>query len=573
MFKKYPLIFTTIFYSCITVIITYPLIFHMSTSIFSLPDWPADGLGVIWHFWYEKFCYLKHIPSIPISYLNAPYGIDISKGPINSFWLVYAKWVAVFTNEVFAYNLGIFSSFILAGVGMYLLSFYLLKNEYISFLCGFAYAFSPFHIVHSLERLGLACIQWIPLAILYLFKLKEEPHFKNCVLYSLFITLNFYVEPHYGFFCMVFSGLYLFYLSIKHRTKNLYEIYLFLKTIFVSAVLIFILMAPIYLKTLKNILNAPKVSTERTLLKFERPLKDAQQQSAKFLNYVLPWVHHPVLGGMTKPFLDTPFYGTEPLILEHTIFLGYICIFFLLYAYRRRKLIHSFLKEDQKEYLSFLFFAFICSYLFSLPPYLNLGIIKIPFPSLLLHEILPSIRAFSRFGIFVVLCATLLAGYGIKYFVQFRKRQLIYYIGIFGMMMFEFLPIPPFHNKNIIIDLPPAYQWISDQKGDFIIAEYPLEYFNKFYQIKHQKKLFNNDFLDTQSWALQQKLRDLTQKGTVQELAKIGVRYVLIDKEQYKNVIGDHGMLRVLPNFNTILGLRGIQKFDQHLIYEISLKP
>ena len=121
--------------------------------------------------------------------------------------------------------------------------------------------------------------------------------------------------------------------------------------------------------------------------------------------------------------------------------------------------------------------------------------------------------------------------------------------------------------------MPPAYQWISDQKGDFIIAEYPLEYFNKFYQIKHQKKLFNNDFLDTQSWALQQKLRDLTQKGTVQELAKIGVRYVLIDKEQYKNVIGDHGMLRVLPNFNTILGLRGIQKFDQHLIYEISLKP
>jgi hypothetical protein len=88
------------------------------------------------------------------------------------------------------YNAILFLGFALSGLTTFLLSDYLVKNKYAAFIAGLIYTFSAFHILHSYQ-LDFANIEWIPIFILFFFKLvkKEGIESLNIIIMSASFAL------------------------------------------------------------------------------------------------------------------------------------------------------------------------------------------------------------------------------------------------------------------------------------------------------------------------------------------------------------------------------------------------
>jgi hypothetical protein len=86
-----------------------------------------------------------------------------------------------------------------------------------------------------------------------------------------------------------------------------------------------------------------------------------------------------------------------------------------------------------------------------------------------------------------------------------------------------------------------VYQWLGQQKGPIIVAEYPMVRYDEaasysylFWQRVHQKRLVNGSTPDNPAaWAFQDQVRDLDNADTLRTLKSAGVRYVIIHKAMY----------------------------------------
>ena len=77
----------------------------------------------------------------------------------------------------------------------------------------------------------------------------------------------------------------------------------------------------------------------------------------------------------------------------------------------------------------------------------------------------------------IMMAVAVLAGFGLKFILERFKSnggKIAFTSLMCGLVLFEFLNFPPFK----VIDLtkhPKVYDWFKSQKGDFAIAEYPLD--------------------------------------------------------------------------------------------------
>ena len=180
-----------------------------------------------------------------------------------------------------------------------------------------------------------------------------------------------------------------------------------------------------------SILNAhSKVSAFNP---YRRPFNDLFEQSARPLSYLLPAVVHPVFGKFTEQFIGSSFYGMS--FTEHTLYLGWVPLILAFVALRRwrRKGKESkksgtvpfrdspFYRDD--FYIGFFVFLAVAAWLFSQPPWWNIFGFKIYMPSFFMYKILPMFRAYCRFGIVVMLAVAVLAGFGLKFFLERFKSQ------------------------------------------------------------------------------------------------------------------------------------------------------
>ncbi|MBI4041383.1 MAG: hypothetical protein HY390_05915 [Deltaproteobacteria bacterium] len=550
------------FYGAFTLLYTWPLILHLSSATLGDGDLPIDGMSVIWEFFWFKYGALSGHGFSDMYYINAPFGVDRTTMLTNYFWFYYGR-VMGGERAIFSYNIALLLSFLFSGMTMSLLVHDLFHRLDLSLLAGFLFAFSPYHFSQAFERLGLASIQWLPLFVWALFRVSKYPTVKNSIFVSFCLALNFAVEPHYGIFCFMWLALFVLVMGIRFSKITRLGVKLFFWGGF--CFLLFVL--PFYFHAFKNFLNPPTTAEAKSLLAYERPLRDAELQSAKLLNYLLPAAIHPYGGKVTQKFLDTPFYGRSSLIQEHTLFLGYLCLFLFWLAWKRRKQ----MGEPDVFHLRFLFLAAFVFFLCSFPPYINLGVVKIPMPSLWIHAVLPPVRAFSRLAVMVQLSVIILSIYGVWTVLKnysYRKQWGVM-VFIFLIMAFEFLPVPAAKVVPIDLSVPSAYEWIGEQSGDFIIAEYPLSQFHKLYQLKHKKRLLNSDLHTVGTLRLHEELRDLTKPQTLEKLKQLGVRYILLHTEAYRQEVGDQGVQGQFPNLEHMPGLQGVQKFEDIWILQL----
>ncbi|MCK5305564.1 MAG: hypothetical protein KAJ66_00335 [Candidatus Omnitrophica bacterium] len=524
----------------------------MHTSIY---DYQGDLMETLWYAWWVKYAWQHDLDCQFVSIVACPYGIDLSRDIAKNIGLQFANYplllLTLMQNEIFAYNFIMLVTFPIAGLAMYLLAVYLTRNKWASFVAGLAYAFCPYHFAHA-SHITLANIQWMPLFILFLFKLHKERTYSNAVLCGLFFALTLLSDTYYGYFMLVAAAtFFIFMLARKffRKIKKLHEINftpqvgiiknisLLCVTVFTACVVCFPYIFPILNSYLSN-------DGKLSILKsYERNIKELKEPSATVLNYLLPSPNHPLFGAFTSSFEGSLFYGEN--YQEYNLFLGFFVIIMSIYTHRlwrnsKKAEIADAKKSEEMDFSIKFFIALaVVAFSFSLYPVYNLFGMEIHLPSSFIYNIVPFFRSIGRFGIVLMLALSVLTAFGIRFLLEIdriAKLKKVLVIMFSVIILFEFLYIPP----NKIANTAPTeevYFWLKEQPAETLIVEYPIEEDDTviylFNQRVHQKKLVNGAPKGTEAYSTNEKIRDILNPQTKNILNKLDVSYVVIHFSKY----------------------------------------
>lgn len=538
--KKITVIFLFVI---LTIGMTFPLLFNFSTMIpgFHSTDEP---FGALWKFWWFKYAHDNGLGYGSCGLVASPFGynVNLSEGITYPVWTAINRALATFTTGPFTYNVQIFLSFILGGFFVYLLACHFSGSFVAALFAGIIYAFCPYHFARSWQHLGLAQIQWMPLYVLSLLRLREKGNGLGIFFAAVSLNLVIFFDYYYSYFMLMATGVFLFYCAVYFRRspKTAGRI---IFAVVLALALSFIMTLPANWAAIKSYFGfgVHKLLSQGGAVK---DFGDLFKQSARPLSYILPFSEHPLLGGMTRNFIGSPYYGES--FTEHALFLGWAPMVLAFVAVRewiRRRRLKIEDRESKQDFaLGFFVFLSIAAWLFSQPPWWRIGPVKIYMPSFFMFKLLPMFRAYCRFGVVLMLAISVLAGAGLTVILQrFKTRPLrvAVAIALTSLVIFEFWNWPPFK----VIDVskaPQAYYWLKEEKGDFAIAEYPLDITGAnetflFYQTIHAKKIINGTEAGTVGRQVAQTIADLSSLRTAEILKRLGVRYVLVHKADYLN--------------------------------------
>lgn len=551
---KHPFPTFELFYFCLVslAIILYAngLFRNFSKNFFGFP---GDSLGTIWNFWWLKFAWSTGLPLRTHIYCAYPFGVDFLNGPFFYVSDLLGLILSSLTNEVSAYNVIKLISFPTSALAMYLLALYLTHNRLASGLVGLAYAFSPFHVIHSMSH--FSNIQWMPLSILFLLKTLDRKGTKNAALFALFFGITFVDYAYYGYFIGLLVPIFLLvYLLNKEKRSSLLQSGLLKKAAIIFVVFL-IIMFPLVYPLLKSYLNLnPRPSQTSTFAIPVREFSDLLIYAAKPLDYLMPSKYNPFLGWMIPDLGIGPLKGHR--YTEHTLYLGWTLILLggiALYCAFKKKGMLSQRKEDMR--VVYLFFAVvIVAALLSGPPFIPLGHYEINYetrqvtaehklylPQYFLYKVFPMFRVYARMGVVVQLALCVLAAFGLREVLSRTKGTKRKYLALSlaTLIFVDYAEFPPFRITQI--QEPPVYTWLAQQPGNFPIAEYPLgsgddpytTYEYLFYQRIHKKYLVNGASKGTPADKFRTSIIDISRPETINNLSRIGVRYILLHQYKY----------------------------------------
>ncbi|MFC1753749.1 hypothetical protein ACFL96_10220 [Thermoproteota archaeon] len=531
--------------------------------------------------------------------VSAPWGTDFSHVPYGFLWMVIYRWFPIITNELFAYNFVLLSSFVLSGFFMYLLAYFITKNHLASFISGLIYSFCPYHFQRSWEHFSLAQIQWIPLYLLALFKLQKDFNWKSILLFVVASSFILQMEINYvlivgicTFFYFVFIFLRNVSLNLLSHKRNVHsfvnelsvEIKSFFK-FFLSGIVVILINFTFIWSVVRALFISPEASAATADLG-QRSFHYLFSQSARFLNYIIPSSSNPFLGGLARSLEGSIFYGRSP--IEQTLYLGWIPIILSFVAWKTKS--KTLGSSDSKQKIPFfvgLFgFLAISGFLFSLPPTFGFGSFKIYSPSFFMYKFLPMFRAYARFGLLVICSISVLAGVGFHFFCKrFKSNRVVAFfsIVIISIILFEFNNVPPVRITDLS-NPPQVYAWLAEQEGDFIVAEYPLgdpspgetyvELDYLLYQRYHRKRLLNGVLPDTQAHSIVQQVFKIADRNTPKILRSLEVRYAIVHLDRYRDGTNKKAVDIVgeLPDMSRSKGLKLIKKFGDDEIYQVTVQ-
>lgn len=563
---------------------TFPLLSKISSGIpaFFSTDEPYS---VLWNFWLVKHTGIKFLDSFNTDFIAYPFGIQI-KG-IGFLWFLIIHILSLLFTPILAYNIQVIINFFLNFIIVFYLVWFLTSERLSGFISGLIFAFSPYLFVRAWQHLGETYLWMLPMVLLGLFLLKNKPilRFKIFTVSALLIsTINFNAV----YYIILVMGVY-FVSTLTTYFKNhddyrskLNNSIIIKNYIFVSIVA-FILAIPQFLPIIVKIFTSQSSLASAWNL-YHRPFEDLFEQSARPLSYFLPAAVHPLFGKFTEQFMGSKLYGMS--FTEHTLYLGWVPLILAFIAFRGWKK-----KRKESFNVGFFIFLAVAAWLFSQPPWWQIGSMKIYMPSFFMYKILPMFRAYCRFGILLMLAVAVLAGFGLKFILEKFKSNKVK-IAIAGLacilVLFEFWNWPPYK----VIDVskfPTVYYWLKAQSVDSVIAEYPLDADSpnemyRFYQTAHEKKIINGTIPGTEANRVAKTMVKLSKKETTDKLKQWGVRYVLVhrdgylqtdlivDKEELNNIPKNSG-LRLIKNFPiqdcSEKGIMCIEKTGPIDVYEI----
>jgi hypothetical protein len=468
-------------YLVLTLILTYPLVTHFTTHVPGSDTWAYDEYTFIWNLWYFKRALVDLLSSpLHTDLIYYPLGIDLILHTYNFFNALVALPLQLMLGLIAASNATLVMATILSGYGTYLLVRYLLRGpssppaaEWAALLAGLIYAFAANRAIYAaLGHYDMVTTQWIPFYVLYLVKTVREPKAKNAILAGLFATFSLLAEMIFGVFLGLFTLVYLLVEGVRHPRPARTRLILRLGLVIATAAVIW---APVGIPVLREMVRGD----------YElQGWGDSVKLSADLAGLMTPTALHPLWGKDWTAELRAVTEGAARFSDVNTVFIGYATLALSLIgllAYRRRVAAWA--------WSAFLFIAF------SLGPLLQIngrsrfnldGLeVTFPLPFVLLHyiPIVRANRAPNRFSVVLMLALAVLVGYGTYYLLARRparaRRFLVPGLSLLCgvVLLFEHLAWPlPLTDARV----PPVYQQIAQEEGDFAILQLPLGWRNSF---------------------------------------------------------------------------------------------
>ncbi len=458
----------------LSLLLTYPLVLKFSTDILGPPE---DNLQAIWNFWWVKHA-LLNLGAHPYytDYLFYPNGTSLAFHSLSLFNSLLAVPLQFFLNPIVCYNLLIILTFVLSGLGMYMLSYELTSHAPAAFIASLVFAYSPFHFAQAEHHLQVASIQFIPFFILYLIRLFEEPCIKNTLLAGMFLLLAALCSWYYLFYLGIFCIVFLIYrLAFTPPTRKSYISFIWM-SIF-SAVLI----APFIYPLLKE------KFTGAHYFKHYMTKALVERFSADLAAFFLPSFMHP-LASIPLRRLYLSLSGNAA---EAVVFVGYTVLILSAYAVYKLKF-----KETGLWIICGLLFGIL-----ALGPRLHfMGrkiFASIPMPYELLYKIpLVNIsRAPARFTVMLLFSLAVLVGYAVSRIGHSKTGGKLPLVLCGGLILFESLSLPmTICNPDIVTQSAFIQKAFSADTDDYAILELPLMKYlagniAMYRQTKHHKKI------------------------------------------------------------------------------------
>ena len=470
-------------FSILTMILTLPVILDFANEAAGLAC--DDSCYMMCRFWWTDFSFENDLDPQYSNYIFYPDGINIGIG--GSLLPIAIGFLLVqFLDHVTAWNIIWFLGLVFGGYGCYLLANNFSKNYLSSIIAGIIFTFTTYHMSHSLAHPGLSMIVWLPIFVLFLFKLLEKQSKYYSIVGGIIFFLVSLTHPYNSLFITIFSIIFFaVYIFRQKKVSN--------KTFITNFSILFTIGL---ISSSVLFLSTPAISDELP----SRPLSEHINYSANLENLILPVHQHTTQiisdYGMITSFYS--FFDKQPFSqsIENLTFLGYSVIFLSALAVIRYRRNHTW------------FWLLICGIfvLMSLGPELKIfnESTGIELPDKVFYDNIPGwdqLRSPARFIVMANLALAVLASYAVYGLIKNKfssfKQQIILTSIIGFVILFEFSMIPYLSYAEPIPDI---YEEIKNDESKFAVLPVPIggtgEYglmsdpAMLYHQLHHEKPIY-----------------------------------------------------------------------------------
>lgn len=527
----------------LSMLFTRPVAAHATDSV---AGQPGDNLYFVWLFdWFERAVFELHQSPLFDPWLNFPDGWSLASTQLPQAMVVLGLPVSVLAGPVAAYNFAALASFFLSGLVVY---FYFRRwtgATLPALLAGTLFGFAPYRQAHFLiGHLDMLGTFWPALYLLTLVDvcLGKGRHLWAAAALCLSLFGTGLTSPYYLYACLLLTPVIVIafalggHLSLRTARRAW-------RTLAVGGVLsIPLLVVAIW----------PYLELARSGTIGDRSREYVWTYSASPTDYIIP----STIGMLWAPWVSTHF--DRDLWVEGTLYLGAVGGGLAILALARRRRLGQRGSQLAIAALAVGAVAFVLSlgtdlqwlsHTVRLPvpefarAWRPQDTMHIPLPGRLLFEYMPlysSMRVPMRFGLFVILAVSLLAGLGAGQIAALVRHSLLRAVAVCLLILLvvvDFVPnrMPVFEVRPRPVDL-----WLRDRPGDGAVAQFPFSLqenqYHVYYTSIHRKPFLGgmfNAFPPPQYQRLRPIMDKFPDDESIRQLRELQVEYVVVHRASY----------------------------------------
>ncbi len=313
----------------LTVLTTWPFLFHLTTYYSDFGDYPLVG----WILWYNTQVLKSADILKPFFYFSAPqlypYPLSLAR---SDHMLVPALWFApiffLTKHFILSVNIWLTLTFILSFVFCFYFVFALTHSIGGAVLGAIVYTFNPLTFSHFPMHANLLNKYFLPLVFLFAYRYIEYPRLKTALLFSGTFMLNALSVFYFQIFTLVMLPIFLVPILIARLKKEGWQyLWAILKTASVGVICLLTVLYWDY--------PYLRLAKEESLM---RSLSETREHSATLLDWFSPDPRNIIYNKLTA--LIDPMRRVENREInyaEHTLFVNLVPILILISGFSVRK--------------------------------------------------------------------------------------------------------------------------------------------------------------------------------------------------------------------------------------------
>jgi hypothetical protein len=531
---KHPALVVTAIALVWSLVLTYPLIINIDKAVYGSP---GDNTGTVAVYWWFAYALQHGLSPLNNTMLGVPFGSGWDLIPFSVFQFGLLAPLSAAIGPTLTYNLEVLSSFPLTAWVTYLLARRLGINPLGAAFSALAFTFMPYHLEKATGHAGQTHLEVFAAFLLFVLRWRQGGSRWNLVAAGAVAGLTLWLDFYYAFILVAVAAAFFVVGAIGRREGESWR--RSLQTNIVAAGLVS-LVAVLFVPLAVVVAHRPSSGSYtsgivNTADIYQRSLGEVQIYTARWYEYLLPWQGNPLLPHWVRQFDLDHLHGSN--VVEQSLSVGYTVAVLAVLG----------LVFGRKRFAIALAVAVaLAGFIMAQPPFLHpFGTISLHGPSYYLNSLLPFFRVYSRFGLLVLLGASLLAGLGIGVLdARLAVTRVRAFILIpFLLLAVEFNDVPPTH-VTVMFPAPAEYGWLASQPPG-ILVEYPLHDSNasrqeldnrgyELYQQVHLHPMFNGSQPATQAGMLEAQLEPYSYPSVVAQLKGLGIRYVFVHAAAYQ---------------------------------------